>query len=151
MSDLQPFLREPKTVPADATLSRSAQLMEQGHVGALLVSKDDVPYGIVTDRDLALFATLEGNPGDTVASCVSTPLIGIGEDASVQEAVDMMRRNAIRRLAVQDADGNVVGVVAADDFFAATGSLLGQLAAAIQREFRIEEYPTPSDPLLGKE
>jgi len=125
--------------------------MKQEHVGALVVLKDDEPIGMVTDRDLALFAMLEGQPTDAVESCTSTPLLTVDENATVQEAADKMRRHAVRRLAVQGAYGRLAGVVAADEFFAAVGSQLGQLAAAIQREFRIEEYPTPPQPLLGKE
>jgi len=95
-------------------LADAARAMRQKGVSSVLVSKgaDTQPAGIVTDRDILYRVVAEQrSPFDTVLKDVmSSPLVTINESASVNEAVLLMRKNAIRRLAVLKA-GKIVGML----------------------------------------
>jgi CBS domain-containing protein len=111
--------------------------MKHEGLGSLAVVVDGRPVGIVTDRDLVL-ETL-GNrldPGSvTVEEIASRPLISVDQNAPVREAVRMIRRHAIRRLPVVDEEGDLVGIVAADDLLALAAAELGGLAVAVRAQF----------------
>jgi len=73
--------------------------------------------GIVTDRDIVVRGVAEGrNPLSlTAADCMTTPVITIGDDASLDECTDLMEDKKIRRVAVVDAAGSLCGIVAQAD------------------------------------
>jgi CBS domain-containing protein len=125
------------TVSGAETVRAVAQRMKHEGLGSLAVVVDGRPVGIVTDRDLVL-ETL-GNrldPGSvTVEEIASRPLISVDQNAPVREAVRMIRRHAIRRLPVVDEEGDLVGIVAADDLLALAAAELGGLAVAVRAQF----------------
>lgn len=73
--------------------------------------------GIITDRDMVVRAIGEGrNPLElTVSACMTSPVITIREDASVDECTDLMEAKKIRRVPVVDASGALAGIVAQAD------------------------------------
>jgi CBS domain-containing protein len=124
------------TVGGAETVRTAAQRMAQEGLGSLAVVVDGRPVGIVTDRDLVL-ETL-GNrldPGSvSVEEIASRPLVSIDQNAPVREAVRMIRRHAIRRLPVVDEEGELVGIVAADDLLSLAAAELGGLAVAVRSQ-----------------
>lgn len=58
--------------------------------------------GIVTERDLVIKVMAdERNPQETIIStCMSSPLVTIDPDASIEEAVETMTKRGFRRLPV---------------------------------------------------
>jgi CBS domain-containing protein len=59
--------------------------MTRERVSALVVAMDD-GWGIVTDRDLRARALAAGrSPDETVVEVASTPLVTMGDDATVGE------------------------------------------------------------------
>ena len=73
--------------------------------------------GIVTDRDIVVRGVAEGrNPLTlTAADCMTTPVITIREDASLDECTDLMEDKKIRRVTVVDKNGALCGIVAQAD------------------------------------
>jgi CBS domain-containing protein len=124
------------TVGGAETVRAAARRMVQEGLGSLAVVVDGRPVGIVTDRDLVL-ETL-GNrldPGSvSVEEIASRPLVSIDQNAPVREAVRMIRRHAIRRLPVVDEEGELVGIVAADDLLSLAAAELGGLAVAVRSQ-----------------
>ena len=54
--------------------------MEQGGIGAIIVKDNDIPIGIITDRDFATKITAQSMPFDTpVEKIMSSPLITINQ------------------------------------------------------------------------
>lgn len=130
-------------VTASATLDQAARLMRDRHVGALVVTEDAAgrkPVGMVTDRDLVIRALAEGaGAADrTVAEVMSPALATIARSADLFEALERMRANGMRRLAVTDPNGTVCGIVSADDLVGAIAAELGSLGGLLRSELRHE-------------
>lgn len=69
--------------------------------------------GILTERDF-LYRVMAENRGPykvTIGQVMSSPLITIGENATVRDAIVLMQSKQIRRLPVIKADGRVIGLV----------------------------------------
>lgn len=106
----------PVTVPADATLATAAALMRERGVGWLPVLQDGTLVGVVTDRDVVVRAIAAGrDPGRTpVLEAATREVVWAAPQMPIEEAVRLMERHRIRRLAVLDGP-RVAGVVSLDD------------------------------------
>ena len=93
------------------TVYQIAKLMEKGGVGAIIVKKDNMPAGIITDRDFAIKIASQKYPLDTpVHKVASYPLQTINANESILVAADLMSSKKIRKLAVVENE-KVVGIV----------------------------------------
>ncbi|MEC4016962.1 CBS domain-containing protein [Streptomyces sp. H27-D2] len=104
------------SVRPDASLVEAAQLMRAQDIGDVLVAKDGVLLGVVTDRDIALRAVADGADPLTVSCqsvCTPEPVC-VGPDDDLATAATLMRLNAVRRLPVVEG-GHPVGVVSISD------------------------------------
>ncbi len=103
------------SVDPATTVFQIAKMMEQGGIGAVLVKRDGVPAGIITDRDFAIKVAVNNYPIDTpVEKVASYPLVTINSNDSISAAADMMTTKKIRKLAVLE-DGKVVGIITSTD------------------------------------
>ena len=104
------------SVDADASVLDAAKQMIDANVGAMLVTVEGRITGIVTERDYLRRVTLEGRTDreTAVRSIMSSPLIVVGLDTSVEDCMSMMTEQRIRHLPVADA-GEIVGVVSIGD------------------------------------
>lgn len=106
----------PVAIAADASLVEAAQVMRSRDVGDVLVTEDGRLRGILTDRDIVVRAiAVGGSPADTLAGeCCSPDVKSVTVDAPTDEAVQLMRQHALRRLPVVDSD-QLVGMVSIGD------------------------------------
>ena len=107
---------DPRTVETTANLVDVAQAMRDGDVGAILVVEEGRARGIVTDRDLVVRSIASGrDPHSTpVGSLCSKNLISISPDQSIDDAIQLVREHAIRRIPVVQ-DGRPVGILSIGD------------------------------------
>lgn len=121
-----------------ATVQEAAAAMQRCHVGALVVIVDPQrrPIGVVTDRDIVLKVVAKGIDAQatSVANVMSGGVITCKETHDLFEAIDRMKANGIRRLPLTREDGQLVGVVAADDILRAITSQLHGLSDAMLQE-----------------
>ena len=91
----------------------AAKAMRDNGVMSVLVSNVEKSYvGIVTEKDI-LYRVVAENRGPfktALSSIMSTPLITIDAEASIRDAIELMRGKSIRRLPVTK-DGKVIGVL----------------------------------------
>jgi len=103
------------SVDAATTVSDAAKMMEYGQIGAIVVTENNTPVGIVTDRDFAIKVVAHAyNPTTPVQMIMSSPLYSISPDESVRMIADFMYTRGIRKLPVIDND-KVIGIVTATD------------------------------------
>jgi len=104
------------TVRPDATVFEALQILAEKNIGALLVMEGDKPVGIFSERDYARKCILLGKYSkDTlVKDIISTNLITVSPDESVEEAMRLMTEHRVRHLPVIK-DGKVVGLVSIGD------------------------------------
>ncbi len=108
--------RNPATVEADSPVSEAARLMKTNDAGAIIVLDNGRVSGIITDRDVAIRVIAEGKDGTTPVreACSAGDMTVVGPDTSVNQAVQLMRTNAIRRLPVVEND-RPVGILSIGD------------------------------------
>lgn len=109
---------------SSTTVFQIANLMEKGGIGAIIVKKDNIPAGIITDRDFAIKITTQKLPLETpIDKVASYPLEKINSNESILVAAKLMSSKKIRKLAVVN-DDKVIGIITSTD-------LVNQLALAI--------------------
>ena len=100
------------TVNRSEPVSKIVSLMVNCNVGAVIVMRDTEPLGIVTEGDLVrkvIYAKRDAR--EIVAQEIMTaPLITISYDRTVEEALEIMHHNHVRRLVVLKGD-NAVGLL----------------------------------------
>ena len=97
------------TVNSSETIAEIASLMVNGNIGAVIVMRDTEPLGIVTERDIVRKVIYAGkNAREIVAQEIMTaPLITISYDRTVDEALEIMHHNHVRRLVVLKGESMV--------------------------------------------
>ena len=110
-------VRDVMTYPAitedeDASVAEIAKYMKMSEIGSLVITKEDKPVGIVTDRDIVIKVMMKGgNPSKVkVKEIMSSPLVTIEADTSLRGACKFLLEKGIRRLLVIE-DGELVGIV----------------------------------------
>src|SRR5437660_11832011 len=80
--------------------------MQDEVIGDVLVIKDVMLFGIVTDLDITVRATADGKDPNqvTLGDICSQELVTISAGRPVSEAVSLMRNKTLRRLPVVSGD-----------------------------------------------
>jgi CBS domain-containing protein len=127
----------PRAVTPQTPLSEVAELMDAEDVGAIPVVEDDRLVGIVTDRDIVVRAVAKGKDprGMPAAEASSRELVTVSPDDDLSDALELMARYQVRRLAVTGEDERLVGVVSQADVAAhVKDKEAGQVLAGISRQ-----------------
>jgi len=121
-------------IPADATITKAATLMDDTGVGALVVLDGDTPVGVVTDRDLVRRALAHRlSPEARVDGVMSSPVVSIEADADLHRAPALFAEHCIRRLVVTER-GRFVGMITVDDLLVDLAADLADLARPVTAE-----------------
>lgn len=104
------------TVEAEDPVRTAIQLMAQYHIGALPVLRGPELTGIISERDYARKVVLLGrNSAETpVWQIMSTPVLTVAPEDSVQHCMKLMTERRIRHLPVLD-EGVLIGMVSIGD------------------------------------
>jgi CBS domain-containing protein len=108
----------PRTVRSESTAVDAARLMREEDTGIAPITEDDGRLvGVVTDRDLAIRVLAEEkDPRMTrVTEIASQNLVTIDPEQDLEEALQLMSENQLRRLPVVQDDGKLVGILAQAD------------------------------------
>ncbi len=103
-------------VEPQAAVLDAIRLMAEHHVGALVVMRAGALEGIISERDYARKVILLGrSSADTpVRDIMSSPVLTVSLDTSVQACMQLMTDRHVRHLPVVDA-GRVIGMVSIGD------------------------------------
>jgi CBS domain-containing protein len=107
----------PRAVTPQTPLTEVAELMEAEDVGSIPVVEEDRLVGIVTDRDIVVRAIAKGkDPKGMPASAISSrELVTVHPDDDLSDALELMARHQVRRVAVTAENERLVGVVSQAD------------------------------------
>jgi CBS domain-containing protein len=111
-SPVKDCMRIPVTASPLTPLSSLIYDMVNYDIGAVIVIEKEKPVGIITEKDVLEKAIIKNkNMYKTTANeIMSKPLISIESDHSIKEALEIMRKHQIRRLAVTEKDA-LIGIV----------------------------------------
>jgi len=109
------------SVESNASVSEVASTMIKNNVGAVVVTKQGTPVGIVTEVDILKRCCIGNVRAKELEAkeIMSTPLITIKADAAIGEAAKMMADKKIRRLLVTEKR-KIVGLITEKDVLRAT-------------------------------
>ena len=125
------------SVASDCLIYDALTMMAEHRIGALLVMDADHLAGIFSERDYAREVVLKGRTSKTapVSEVMSTKLITVTCDHTVEECMNLMSGKRIRHLPVLH-DDKVVGVLSIGDLVQETIAyqqfLIKQLESYIQ-------------------
>jgi CBS domain-containing protein len=105
-------MRIPVTVAPSEAVSSMLSSMVVKDIGAVIVVEEGNPVGIITEKDVLERVIMKNRDMYTTIAkdVMSSPLISIESERPIKEAIELMRKHNIRRLAVT-AKGALVGLV----------------------------------------
>lgn len=110
--------KELVTIYSHSTAQEAAKRMRSKKVSSLVViEKGDAPVGIVTERDLVRSVCSRDISSDSVLiqEIMSSPIVTIDVDASIEQAADKMIQNKVRHLLITEND-KIYGIITPSDF-----------------------------------
>ena len=109
--------QDPAYCRPDDSVESVARRMRERDCGVIPVCEGRKVVGVITDRDITCRAVARGStPADVpVSEVMTSPVYCIHENHDIQDAVDLMEEQQVRRLPVLDEDGDLVGIVAPSD------------------------------------
>ncbi len=104
-----------------APVSEAASIMVRNEIGAVVVTKDDSPVGIITEVDILKRCCIGKACSEELKTneIMTKALITIDINAAIGEAARLMSDKKIRRLLVTE-NGKIVGIVTEKDVLRAT-------------------------------
>jgi CBS domain-containing protein len=129
--------RDVDTATAEENVFTAAERMHQRTVGALVVVNDDnVPVGIVTDRDIVVRLVAAGRDAytSTVRDVMTASPKTVTADTPIDTALALMQDGAFRRLPIIDKHRHLVGIVTLDDILLLFSEEMSQIGRVLERE-----------------
>lgn len=125
------------SVTPDCLIYDALEILAEHRIGAVLVMDGDHLAGIFSERDYAREVVLKGRTSktSTVSEVMSTKLITVSCDHTVEECMNLMSGKRIRHLPVLE-HGKVLGILSIGDLVQETINyqrfLINQLESYIQ-------------------
>ena len=112
----------------EINLRKASKIMAEMNIGSLVIVENEKPIGIVTSTDI-LKAISENKDVDStlVKQIMSSPVITIDPSQTLEEAVEIMVKNNIKRLVVLEGE-KIVGIISASDIISVEPKLIQQLS-----------------------
>ncbi|MFY9566254.1 MAG: CBS domain-containing protein [Nitrososphaeraceae archaeon] len=107
-----------ETIGPSSTAQEAAKRMRSKKISSLVViERGDAPVGIVTERDLVRQVCSKDISSDSVLiqEIMSSPIVTIDVNASIEQAADKMIQNKVRHLLIVE-DGRIYGIITPSDF-----------------------------------
>ena len=103
------------SIDVSLTVKEAAKMMDDAGVSCLVITKENVPVGILTERDFVTRVTsLDKSSSTSVQNVMSSPLITANPSDTARKLAELMKEKNIHKVPV--IEGNqLVGIVTATD------------------------------------
>jgi CBS domain-containing protein len=110
----------------DTTMQEVVATMAKYDLSYMMVVQSNKPTGIITEHDIIVRLVSQGlAPSSVIARMVYTnPIFTIDENATVEEAVKLMKHWGVKHLPVTGNEEQLVGVLTSDDVMFAVPSMM---------------------------
>lgn len=95
----------------DESITQSLEKMVNHGISAIPVLKDQVPVGIVTERDVLKLARQGVSFSEPVKKHMSPSVVCVGYEATLADVVKILNEKRIKRVVVTDPEGRAEGVL----------------------------------------
>jgi CBS domain-containing protein len=103
------------SIDSSMTIKDAAEMMDDAEVGGLVVMKNNIATGIITERDVVRRIVAKNKTYSTkLTEIMSTPLITIGPDETIWELAQLMKVKKIHRVPVTSGT-KLIGIVTTSD------------------------------------
>jgi len=118
------------TIDKDSSVHEVAKIMSEKGIGCIIVTDNDAPVGMTTERDILRRVVAKGLHASKIKmnEIMSKPLITINGSMPIINAIRLMEKNNVRRLPIVEK-GKLIGIVTQRD-------LLRVLAFHVMISFR---------------
>ncbi len=128
--------KNPKVVRRDTSVQEVVATMAKFDISSVMIVEEERPVGIVTHKDIVSKVVLPRLPPETLKAreIMSTPVVKIIEDASIEEAASLMAKKRIKKLIViSGVDGDkLVGIITSTDIVKAQPTLITLVEKAMK-------------------
>jgi CBS domain-containing protein len=150
-----------KTAEEEQSVSSVAKLMSDNNIGSVIIMKNGEGRelsGIITERDIVhITGAIQTSSPLTLQlllarHIMSKPVITICAESSIQDAIQSMKLNNIRRLPVVNREGMLVGIITDKDIFRAiinSQSLISSITESVSVELK-PMYERLSEFMIGE-
>jgi CBS domain-containing protein len=113
----------------DTSMAEVVATMAKFDLSYIMVEQSGKPTGIITEHDILVRLVTQGlAPSAVIARMVYTnPIFTIDENATVEEAVNLMKHWGVKHLPVTGSKEELVGVLTSDDVMFAVPSMIGMM------------------------
>lgn len=99
----------------NATVKQAIDLMDLNGKGVVVILKDTIPEGIITEKDIVEMVYNGIDTNSPVIQYAKKNLITTPETKAIGHALNLMVSNNIRRIIVTDKSGRFIGVITQQD------------------------------------
>lgn len=103
------------SIDISLTVKEAAKVMESTGVSCLVITKEKMPVGIITERDFVTKITsLDKSSSTSVQNIMSSPLITAAPTDTAKKLAELMKEKNIHKIPVVEGD-RLTGIVTATD------------------------------------
>lgn len=108
--------KEPRVVRRDTSVQEVVATMSKYDISSVIVVQEKRPVGMITHKDIVSKIVQPRIPPDAMKAIevMTTPVVTISEDASMEEAARLMSKKHIKKLVVV-RDSELVGIITSSD------------------------------------
>ena len=122
-----------KVVRPDTTMKEVVATMNKFDIGSIIVVQGERPVGIITERDILRRQVEPCLAPETLTArhVMTSPLVTINEEASIEEAARLMAKKKAKRLPVMN-NGKLMGILSYTDIVFKVPEMLSTLEELVR-------------------
>jgi len=130
--------KDVRVVRPDTSVKEVVAVMNKFDIGSVVVVQGDRPVGIITERDILRRIVEPCLAPETVTArqIMTSPVVTIDENASINEAAKIMAKKRIKRLLVTRNNDELVGIITFTDIVTKVPDLLSILEELVRPHAR---------------
>jgi CBS domain-containing protein len=118
LSELNSILQKPITTDKNSSLSHVISELLKNNISRLIVTDENSPVGIITEKDIGLFLLndeTEKNLDDVPASQIMNSITSVLDSVDIKACVEIMLDKQIGSLGVSSNEDGLIGIITKTD------------------------------------
>jgi len=130
--------KDVRVVRPDTSVKEVVAVMNKFDIGSIVVVQGERPVGIITERDILKRIVEPCLDPETVTArqIMTSPVVTIDENASINEAAKLMAKKGIKRLLVTRNKDEIMGIITFTDIVTKVPDMLSILEELVRPHTR---------------